>query len=122
MAWMQLCKLSELKEGEGKVIEASGLQVAVFCENGRLRAFDDYCPHAGASLSGGQIEDGHVICPWHYWAFNLDTGKLAPSGHAGIRVYPCRKSADGVWVEAQLPVPLPASAARTLDLEAPKGS
>jgi len=117
MSWTPLCKLSELKEGEGRFVEAGGLQLAIFLEKSRVHVFDDYCPHAGASLSGGHLEEGHVVCPWHYWAFNLDTGKLAPGGRTGIQVYRTRIMGDAV--EAELPQVLPAKAAEMLELEPP---
>jgi nitrite reductase (NADH) small subunit/3-phenylpropionate/trans-cinnamate dioxygenase ferredoxin subunit len=118
MDWIVVCKVTDLKEGEGKFVEAGGVQVAVFLSKGQVHVFDDHCPHAGASLSGGYLEEGHVVCPWHYWSFNLQTGKLAPSGQAGIHIYPCRLSGD--VVEAQLPAPLPQAAAQMLDLEPPE--
>jgi UDP-MurNAc hydroxylase len=32
-----------------------------------------YCPHQGADLAGGWIEDGHLlVCPRHRWHFDLD--------------------------------------------------
>lgn len=102
MAWTRLCKMSELKEGEGKFVAVGERQVAVFLHEGKLHVVDDYCPHAGGSLSTGFIENGCVVCSWHYWAFDLTTGKLAPTGRAHVRIYPSRVSDDGQSVEADL--------------------
>jgi phenylpropionate dioxygenase-like ring-hydroxylating dioxygenase large terminal subunit len=51
---------------------------------------DDWCPHRGAPLSGGEIKveptTGHtcVACPYHGWAFDAE-GRLrdVPSAEPG---------------------------------------
>ena len=43
--------------------------------DGRYKALDDWCNHAGCLLSGGRIESNLVICPCHEVGFDLDTGK-----------------------------------------------
>ena len=103
MAWADLCKASEIKDGEGKFVKAASRQLAVFMSQGKLHVTDDYCPHAGGSLSGGFIENGCLVCSWHYWAFDLTTGKLTPDGRAHVGVYPARLSEDGKSVQADLP-------------------
>src|SRR5262245_32489507 len=72
-----VCKVSDLTEGEGKAVEVGGKLVAVFFTDGRYFAIDDVCPHMGASLSGGWVEDGTVTCPWHAWPFRLADGAWA---------------------------------------------
>ena len=42
---------------------------------GKYQALDDVCPHKAASLAGGEIINGNVMCPYHGYEFNSD-GKL----------------------------------------------
>ncbi len=96
MPWTDLCKVSELVEGEGRLVGlAEDRNVAVFLKDGKIYATDDRCPHAGGSLSGGMIEEGYIICPWHYWGFSLEDGTMASGGRAKIRVYPVRVQGEG---------------------------
>ena|ERR1041384_7716569 len=107
MSWTSLCTLDELKEGEGKHVEIGGFQLAVFLEQGKVYAMDNECPHAAGSLSGGFIEDGHAVCPWHYWAFGLETGELRGSPYCKIKTYPVRlvdREDGGKLVQAELPI------------------
>ena len=46
------------------------------------------CPHMGASLAGGFVEDGIVTCPWHYWRFRLADGAWADNPRIKIGCYP----------------------------------
>ena len=95
MAWTDLCKVVELIEGEGKFVEVGEQAIAVFLVDGKVHVFQDTCPHAGASLAGGIIENGCVVCTWHYWAFNLADGTMPGGGRAKIRIYPARVSGEG---------------------------
>uniref|UniRef100_B8HSA1 Rieske (2Fe-2S) domain protein n=1 Tax=Cyanothece sp. (strain PCC 7425 / ATCC 29141) TaxID=395961 RepID=B8HSA1_CYAP4 len=53
--------------------------------------FPRYCPHTGADLSQGYIENGKLYCPWHSLAFDLKTGEPNCSAFRPLaltRLYP----------------------------------
>jgi len=76
---------SEIPEGQGRCFAVNGTMVAVFRENDRYFAINDFCPHMGASLSEGHVEDGNVTCPWHAWRFRLNDGTWMDNSKSGIR-------------------------------------
>ncbi len=107
MAWVSLCQLDELVEGEGTYVEIGGFQLAVFLDQGKPYAMDNRCPHAGGSISGGFVRDGYAVCPWHHWAFRLDTGALSDKPLVKVRVYRVRllERKDGAMlVQGELPM------------------
>src|SRR5438132_12173005 len=69
-----VCKVGELSEGQGKTVRAGNKLVAVFFHLGQYFAIDDVCPHMGASLACGDLEQGVVSCSWHAWRFRLCDG------------------------------------------------
>jgi nitrite reductase (NADH) small subunit len=77
MTPIPVCASDELAEGECRVVTVGDRDVAVFRSEGAVYAIDDRCPHAGASLSSGHVEDGCVTCPWHGWRFRLADGAWA---------------------------------------------
>jgi nitrite reductase (NADH) small subunit/3-phenylpropionate/trans-cinnamate dioxygenase ferredoxin subunit len=94
-----VCKVQDVPEGEGKTVEVGGKLVAVFRTGGRFHAIDDVCPHMGAALSGGYLEDGVVTCPWHAWRFRLADGAWADNPRIKIGCYPVRVQGDEVQVQ-----------------------
>src|SRR5271165_6051534 len=97
------CKVAELVEGEGKTGSVGGRGVAVFRTEAGFQAIDDFCPHMGASLSGGWVENGVVTCPWHAWRFRLSDGAWADNPRIKIGCYAVRVVDDDVEVEVPPP-------------------
>ncbi len=95
----KVCLVSELPEGEGKTVEVNGKLIAVFNVGGQCHAIDDVCPHMGASLSGGYVENGIVTCPWHAWRFRLNDGAWADNPRIKIGCYAVRVEGDAVHVQ-----------------------
>jgi NAD(P)H-dependent nitrite reductase small subunit len=96
--WRTVCRVGELADGEGKTVTVGGRLIAVFHAGGEYHAIDDTCPHMGASLSGGYVEDGIVTCPWHAWRFRLCNGVSADYSRIKIGWYPVRVEGDAVQV------------------------
>lgn len=100
-----VCKVEELPEGEAKAVQVNNTIIAVFCDQGEYHAIDDTCPHMGASLCGGHLENGVVTCPWHAWRFSIKDGTWMDNKKLKIGSYPVRVE-DGeiqVSVEASPP-------------------
>jgi nitrite reductase/ring-hydroxylating ferredoxin subunit len=107
MAWASLCEMDELVEGKGKYMEVGGFQLAVFLHEGQAHVMDNHCPHAGGSLAGGEVEEGCAVCPWHHWAFRLETGQLKDSPRVTVRTYKVRlleREGKQTLVQAELPM------------------
>lgn len=107
MPWTTLCELEELKPEQGKFVQAGGYQLAVFLHNGQIHVLDNRCPHAGASLAGGYIQNDCLVCPWHHWSFHLDTGQYCGSSRVKLAVYKTRllpRDNQPTIVQADLPV------------------
>jgi 3-phenylpropionate/trans-cinnamate dioxygenase ferredoxin subunit len=68
---------------------------------GRYLALDDWCRHAGGTLSEGTLEGGAVVCPLHRMAFDLATGQLrsTPRLCDDQSAYPVEVVDGVVWVE-----------------------
>ena len=108
MAWTSLCNLDELTEGAGKAVQVDGFSLAVFLNGGRPYVMDSICPHAGHDLSGGIIENGCAVCPYHGWNFRLTDGQMPDAPGIAVRSYETRlfpRPDRPTLVQADLPMP-----------------
>ncbi len=95
----RVCRVGELAEGEARTVEVGKKLIAVFRQGGGYYAIDDVCPHMGASLASGHVENGTVTCPWHAWRFRLADGTWADYPRIKIGCYPVRVEGDEVQVQ-----------------------
>jgi nitrite reductase (NADH) small subunit len=94
-------RVADIPDGGAVTVRGPGKQIAIFRVGDQVYAIDDMCPHAGASLAGGFVENGVVTCPWHYWRFRLADGAWADNPRIKTGCYPVRV-VDG---EVHLEVP-----------------
>ncbi len=52
----------------------AGRELVAWRVNSDLRIAPDACPHMGARLSDGHLNEGRLVCPWH--GLELEDGKL----------------------------------------------
>jgi nitrite reductase/ring-hydroxylating ferredoxin subunit len=72
------------------VVEHEGRCYAVFEHGGRFVVTDGRCPHRGGPLIEGTVRDGCLVCPSHWYAFDLDTGVCRTAVASALTIYPAR--------------------------------
>ena len=65
-----------------------------------LRAFRSRCAHAGLSLDTASIDCGSsaLVCRWHAYRFDIDTGKGLTAPHRCLEGWPLRVVDGLIWV------------------------
>jgi nitrite reductase (NADH) small subunit len=67
--------------------------------NGVYSAMDNVCLHVGGPLGQGMIENGKVVCPWHGWQYDPQTGTVVHNQSLKVAVYPLKIENGDVMVE-----------------------
>lgn len=134
--WYAAALSSNLTDDKPLGVDILGGRLVLFRdqETGEVRCLDDWCPHRGAPLSGGEVKveprSGHtcVVCPYHGHAFDAE-GRLqdVPSAEPGrwpkrplVSSFPVVESGGFVWLffgdlPEDLRPPIPASFMPELD-------
>jgi nitrite reductase (NADH) small subunit len=86
--------------------EHSGRRYAVFAVGGELYVTDGACPHNGGPLAEGLVRDGVLTCPWHWYRYELATGRCRTAAEYELRRYPVVLVGDAP--HAVLPAAAPA--------------
>jgi nitrite reductase (NADH) small subunit/3-phenylpropionate/trans-cinnamate dioxygenase ferredoxin subunit len=96
--FITVARVEEVSEGRPKPIQLGNKLIGIFSDGGRYYAIEDTCPHMGASLSEGTVENGVVTCCWHGWRFRLADGTWVDSPRVKIGSYPVRVMGDEIQV------------------------
>jgi nitrite reductase/ring-hydroxylating ferredoxin subunit/DMSO/TMAO reductase YedYZ heme-binding membrane subunit len=72
--FVDVCSVDEIPERRAVVTCLSGERVAVFRYDGRISALSNVCQHQNGPLGEGRIVNDCVVCPWHGYEYQPDTG------------------------------------------------
>lgn len=86
-----VARAADIPAGEHRLVEVNGRGIGIYNVGGTFHALLSRCPHQGADLCRGVVAGalssdgpGHfrldhdrafVICPWHGWEFDVETGQ-----------------------------------------------
>jgi nitrite reductase/ring-hydroxylating ferredoxin subunit len=124
MSEVRIGEMQEFADGEHRVLRVENFEFGIFREGDRLVAYENQCPHDGGPVCQGKIiprveeqiapdktSKGlkfsgrrNLVCPWHGWEFDIETGR-----HAGDPKYRLRP-VDVQVRDNQVYVKLPGSA------------
>jgi nitrite reductase (NADH) small subunit len=97
--FVKLTATAELPpEGEAKEFEFDGKMICVAHTGEGLSAIDNVCLHRGGPLGQGVLDGNKIVCPWHGWTFDVNTGACMHDTNARIRVYPLKVEGDEVFI------------------------
>jgi nitrite reductase (NADH) small subunit len=98
--FVKLASESELPPpGQAKEFSIADKLICVANVNGTISAMDNVCLHRGGPLGQGMIEGGKVVCPWHGWRWDPQTGQAVHDPNARVPVYPIKVENGEVMVE-----------------------
>ena len=99
--FVTVANVSDVKEGEGKVVEANGKTIALFNVEGKIYAIDNGYVHAGGSLGEGTCNGNIVTCPLHQWKFNAATEVSPANPQAKVATYEVQVEGEEVKVKTE---------------------
>ena len=89
---------TDVKSGQGIVVEVNGKTLAVFNVDGAFHAIDNTCIHRGGPLGEGDLEGSVVTCPWHGWQYDVTTGACVANPAAKVVRYEVKVEGTDVKV------------------------
>src|ERR1700704_4213144 len=90
---------SALKPGWVMEAEAGGETFAVINVDGEVRAFEGSFPCTGGPLGSGAIREGLLVCPWHGWRFDCESGVCHYNHEISIRRIPVKVEGDDILIQ-----------------------
>lgn len=88
-----------IPEGKIKKILLGSKELGVVRKGSEFHVFSLQCPHRGASLVNGVInQKNEIICPLHQYRFDLRTGKTTAGYCPDLDIYPTKLSDTGLEI------------------------
>jgi nitrite reductase/ring-hydroxylating ferredoxin subunit len=101
--FVTVATLAELPKNSMKPVELFGHLIIVANTGREIVAFAQTCPHAGTSLGRGKLRGQTIICPLHYYMWNVCTGEpIEPADEDMLPLYPVRVDAHNGTIQVAL--------------------
>jgi 3-phenylpropionate/trans-cinnamate dioxygenase ferredoxin subunit len=100
-SWIEICKTTELLEGQIKAFQVQGNRIALCrVQGGGFYAVDDLCTHDDGPLGEGDLLGTEIECPRHGARFDIKTGKaLCLPAVLPIKTYPVQITGETVKIQ-----------------------
>lgn len=94
--WVEIGEAEGIASDGKACLTAEEVPVVVCRVDGKLSAFRNMCPHAGLPLGEGNLQGRVLTCPFHGYAYDVETGKNVDfEGDTPLSACPLRVTADG---------------------------
>jgi len=111
----------EFEGGARKITTIGDREVGVLQHDGRFYAYENRCVHQGGPVCEGRIlgrvelvladdktvlgecfsdAETHLICPWHGYEYDLETGECATDRRLRLRRYEVVERGEEIYVRA----------------------
>ena len=94
----KIAELNEIPKGGSKLVMVDDVPVALFNLKGKIHAWDNRCPHRGASLADGNISESIIQCKFHLWEFDVETGCAVANSDIRVKTFPVKVKNDEVFI------------------------
>lgn len=102
MSRERVAAVSDVPEGEVRVVECDGRSLALSNIGGEFFAIDNVCTHDSGPLGEGRLQRDRVICPRHGAAFDARSGRvLTLPAVRGVGAYAVSVEGDDVFVDCE---------------------
>ncbi len=88
----------DLKENTIKTVTVVGRNILLIKREGNVYAVASRCPHMGCDLSKGQLKDNILICPCHFWSFDITNGEYQSNKAIKLLTFDCKIENGDVYV------------------------
>lgn len=116
-----VAEVSELNEGERKIVPFGNTEIGVYRMKGKLYAYENFCAHQGGPACEGlsmpkveeviaedktyqrmrfNYDEWHIVCPWHAWEYDLATGEFVVNRKFRLKKYEVVEKEGRIYVLA----------------------
>lgn len=113
--WFPVARSEDVSDGpvDARILDTD---LVVFRSGSAIDVAGAYCPHRGAKLAMGKLQDGNLECPYHGWRYRSGDGRCilvpslppgSPPAPARLKTYPAREAYGHIWSALDPCLPFP---------------
>ena len=96
----KIANINDVPAGNSKLVMVEDIPIALFNLNGQIHAWDNRCPHRGASLADGNISNSRIQCKFHLWEFDVETACSLANPALKVKTFPVSVKNGEIFIDA----------------------
>lgn len=104
--YLEIANIEDLAVGQKKMVLVGERRIALYRTAKGVFATDNSCPHRGGPLAEGDLMGDEIVCPWHLWNFNVETGTTEITADLCLVTHEVKIEGEKILVRLS-PVPQP---------------
>ena len=101
MAFVKVCALKSLPPGTVTEVRLDDRVFALCNHEGAVHALAGVCPHAHGPLGHGIMNAKYLVCPWHFWGFDCETGENDYDPHFKLERFAVKLSESEIFFDPE---------------------
>ena len=99
MEFIDIASVNDIPLGRARTVMIGGRAVALYHTTHGFFASDNTCPHRGGPLGEGDLIAGEIVCPWHLWGFDVESGVCTGNSEVSIVTHEVKIERDRILVK-----------------------
>ena len=95
----KIAKIDEIPLNGSKLVMVNNQPIALFNLDGRIIAWDNRCPHRGASLADSHISKDIIQCKFHLWEFDVETACALANPALKVKTFPVSVKNGEIFID-----------------------
>jgi len=97
----KIAKVEDIPVGRAKFVMLDDTPIVLFNFKGRIQAWDNRCPHRGASLADGKILDSSIQCKSHLWEFDVEAACAVANPKIKVKTFYVKVKNGDIFIETE---------------------
>src|SRR5512142_2338068 len=99
--FIEVARATEVPVGRARAVTVGGRTIALYHTARGFFATDNVCPHRGGPLAEGDVIGDEIVCPWHLWSFDIESGVCPGNAEVRVKTYEVSLEGDRILVRVE---------------------
>lgn len=95
----KIARVEDIPVGGTKLVFMNDTPIVLLNIKGKIQAWDNRCPHRGASLADGNILESTIQCKFHLWEFDIELACSAANSDIKVKTFYLKVQDGDIFIQ-----------------------
>jgi nitrite reductase/ring-hydroxylating ferredoxin subunit len=95
----KIARVEDIPVGGTKLVFMNDTPIVLLNIKGKIQAWDNRCPHRGASLADGNILESTIQCKFHLWEFDIELACAVANSDIKVKTFYLKVEDGDIFIQ-----------------------